>query len=85
MSKERELLEALRNSIDSGATLPPPPAGGGAAAASSGSSGLTSVLDFMNALFTSMTTDPVFYLKAGAIMILTVVIIVFALQLVADG
>ncbi|MCB0324313.1 MAG: hypothetical protein KDD69_12105 [Bdellovibrionales bacterium] len=90
MSKERELLNQLKESIvhsDAGGQA----ANAAGGAAQSGAAQQTadvdfaSVFDSLNSLGASMVGDPIFYLKAVAVLVLTVMIIMVAFQLIAGN
>lgn len=97
MSKERELLKALKESIEKdpyNSGVPPEAvdAGSGQAAAvvdTAGGAGssfdLASFLDFFNAMGASMVDDPLFYVKILGLLILGVIILMVAFELILGG
>ena len=94
MSKERELLQALKDSIEAdpyqAADVSQEVASQGAAAAqhsasSAGALDLNSALDFFATMGSSMANDPMFYLKVTGVLILTVIIIMVATEMIAGS
>ena len=81
MSKERDLLDAMRESLQGGAASEAASTTGAADA----TTGLASAWDMVSGLAYSMAGDPLFYVKVLGILILTVVIITISVELIAEG
>lgn len=94
MSKERELLEALKESAaydpytDADVAVEAASQGAGAAqqaAQGAGSGDLYAVMDFFATMGNSMVADPLFYLKVLGILVLTVIIVMVAAEMIAGS
>ena len=94
MSKERELLEALKESAANDPYVDPNAATDAAqqtanatqqAAQNGGPMDVVDMLDFFATMGNSMAADPVFYLKTLGVLILTVIIIMLAFELIAGS
>jgi len=84
MSKERELLESMKASLNEGSSAAAT-ATADAGNASGVSSGLDSALDFTLAFASSLASDPIFYVKVLGVLGLTVLIIMVSIELVSGG
>jgi hypothetical protein len=90
MSKERELLEALKESIKQdpyapGAELAKESAQQSAdPQAMSGASALdlNNLMDFFGTMGTSMVDDPMFYVKIAGLLVIAILILVVAFELI---
>lgn len=92
MSRERELLNALKESVanDPYATggegskeaAEAAPAAADSAANTAAEFDMNSLLDFFNTMGTSMIDDPLFYLKITGLIIIAVIILVVAFEMI---
>lgn len=92
MSKERELLNALKKSVENdpyatGAesakeAAETAPAAADSAATTAADFDMNSLLDFFNTMGSSMIDDPLFYLKITGLIIIAVIIVVVAFEMI---
>ena len=95
MSKERELLKALKDSVEQDpynsaevakeATEQVATAGPSGASSSVADMDLAGALDFFNAMGSSMVDDPLFYVKLMGVVILGVIILLVAFELIVGS
>ncbi len=91
MSRERELIQQMKESLaeseapaealQQGSQTAAPAAD----AAAAGSIDIAAIFDTLGTVGGSMVGDPLFYLKAGGVLILTVMIIMLAFELIAGS
>ncbi len=81
MSKERDLIESMRNSL-SGApdALPGIPI-----SSSPKSIDLGSGMEIISNILSSMVNDPIFYVKILGLLVITVVIVMVSFEMIASG
>jgi hypothetical protein len=81
MSKERDLIESMRNSL-SGApdALPGIPI-----SSKSQNIDLGSGMEIISNILSSMVNDPVFYVKILGLLVITVIIIMVSFEMIASG
>lgn len=90
MSRERELIQEMKDSLaasDAASESLQNGAAAGTQASADAAQGLDVgvILDSLASVGGSMVGDPLFYLKAGAVLVLTVMIIMLAFELIAGS
>jgi hypothetical protein len=81
MSKEKDLIESMRNSL-SGApdALPGIPVSGKATNIDLGNG-----MEIITNIVSSMVNDPIFYVKILGLLVITVVIVMVSFEMIASG
>ena len=85
MSKERDLLNAMRDSLQDGGAEAAVAGAQNQEAADAAGTTLASAWDMTTQIASSMASDPIFYVKVLAVLILTVMIITISIELIAEG